>query len=143
MWVGGLIIKGLSEETKEIKELLKKKPENLILTDNMPYNKMPMYYNLADVFFMPSKQDIVPMVIIEAAACGLPVIVRNLPGYNDSFKDSYISSDTNEGFVRQIKSFYEDKKFYDTMAKKSVELAENFSANNVGTKLLSMYKNLL
>jgi len=46
----------------------------------MPRNELPALYNAADYFVFPSISDTFGMVILEAQACGLPVIVSDQGG---------------------------------------------------------------
>jgi len=46
----------------------------------IPDEEIVNYYNLADVFIMPSKAEGAPAVFVEALACGVPVIAGNQDG---------------------------------------------------------------
>ena len=39
--------------------------------------QLPLYYSIADVFVFPSTRDIFGQVVLEAMACGLPVVISN------------------------------------------------------------------
>lgn len=54
--------------------------DKIILPGAYPNEKLPGYYNLADVFVMPSKAEGAPAVFVEALACGIPVIAGNKDG---------------------------------------------------------------
>jgi glycosyltransferase involved in cell wall biosynthesis len=42
------------------------------------------YFRAADVFAMPSAREGLPIVLLEAMACGLPVVASHLPGSTDT-----------------------------------------------------------
>lgn len=44
---------------------------------HIPHHEMPVFYNLAKIFFYPSIRESFGMPIIEAMACGTPVITSN------------------------------------------------------------------
>jgi glycosyltransferase involved in cell wall biosynthesis len=44
---------------------------------------LALAYSAADVFAMPSMQDNLPLTIIEAMACGTPVVTFDIPGVFD------------------------------------------------------------
>lgn len=46
------------------------------------------YFRAADVFAMPSAREGLPIVLLEAMACGLPVVASDLPGSTDTMIES-------------------------------------------------------
>lgn len=54
----------------------------------VPNPEMPVYYNLADIYLNPTLRiEGLPMVIIEAMACGLPGVVARIGGTGSSIED--------------------------------------------------------
>lgn len=51
--------------------------QNVALLGVLPAEELREEYRQADVFLFPSAWEGSPKVVLEAAACGLPVIVRN------------------------------------------------------------------
>lgn len=49
-----------------------------------PTSAIEEYFRAADVFAMPSAREGLPIVLLEAMACGLPVLASHLPGSTDS-----------------------------------------------------------
>lgn len=51
-------------------------------------NHLPLYYNASDMFVLPSKSgEGLPLVILEAMACGLPIIATNVGGAPEVVKE--------------------------------------------------------
>lgn len=60
------------------------------------------YYNLCDLFIMPSKQEGFGMVFLEALACGKPVIVGNQDGSKEALLNGKLGILVNPDEINQL-----------------------------------------
>jgi glycosyltransferase involved in cell wall biosynthesis len=73
--------------------------EKVRFVGKIPYSEMPFLYNLADVVVSISSSDGTPMSVLEAMACGSPLVVSNLPSLREWIKhdwNGYIVSPKDE-----------------------------------------------
>ncbi|MFH0905013.1 MAG: glycosyltransferase family 4 protein [Methanobacteriota archaeon] len=85
VWVGGFPYGIFSADYFQIKNMKKKCKNNVIFTGFVP--DIMEAYSGADVFFMPSYAETFGLVVLEALACGLPVVARNIPEFREIFDD--------------------------------------------------------
>jgi len=142
VWVGGSPLKFLASEIKQ-KKYLQKTHEHFMVTGIIAYADMPLYYNIGDIFFFPSFQETQGLVILEAAATGLPLVLRDLPEYKYLYGKSYIACQTREEFIAAIKLLTKNEKVFRKASKDSLQLAKKFSLEAVGKKLLQYYVAIL
>ena len=142
LWVGSRPFKRLTATENETEKSLEDAPGNFRLFDagKLPYEDMPSLYNAADIFFFPSHQENFAIVVIEAAATRLPLLLRDLPVYK-IFQGRYIAG-SEEKFAENIKRLKEDKDYYSKWSKLAISLAKKFNFDSLGDKLIQYYISL-
>lgn len=94
----------LANIQKHIRE--KKLEDSVIFAGYVSDNELIDYYNLSDVFVMPSKGEGFGFVFLEALACGKPVIAGNKDGSRDALLDGQlgilVNPDNIAGIARAI-----------------------------------------
>ena len=83
--VGGA---GNEIEFNLIKELAEKCKYKVNFTGRLALNEVAKRYKDSDVFILPSFFDAIPLVVIEALACGMKVVVTNLAGVPEFFAEN-------------------------------------------------------
>ncbi len=71
---------GREDEYAAIKALAEKASYKVEFLGRLPHAKLAMEYQKSDIFVLPSFYEGLPMVVIEAMACGNKVVVTDLPG---------------------------------------------------------------
>ena len=140
-----------AEKKKQVVHRLKKEHllSRVTFHDDGKYD-MAEIYNLADLSLFPvhnmrGKFD-VPLAVIEAMACGLPVILSDIPILQEfaNEKNSLtIKTGNIEELAQAILSLYNDenkRKYLSTYARTYVK--ENFSIQKAGKKYAKIYKSL-
>ncbi len=95
-----LLLIGDGDSVNRIKFLINKlKIDNVVILPDVGDNKMVEYYKLADVFVLPSREEVWGLVVNQAMASSLPVIVSNSVGSGvdlvKNFKNGFIFDTDN------------------------------------------------
>ncbi|MFW6229801.1 MAG: glycosyltransferase, partial [Halanaerobium sp.] len=90
--------------------------DNVEFPGIVPREKMNDFYNAADLLFMPSYNELFPMSILEAMSCQLPLLLRDIPLYQEILAGYYLSAADNQGFVEEIKKLIDNQKYYQEAA---------------------------
>lgn len=76
--------------------------DNILFKGKVNHEDVPIYLNAADVFVLPTLQEGCCNAVVEAMACGLPIISSNLP-FNWDVLDSENSIMINPDNVEEIR----------------------------------------
>lgn len=99
---------------------------------------------MSDVSVSSSRQEGLPVNIIEAMAMGNAVIATNVRGNNDLVTDGengfLVDSDNSHQMAKKLSEFIENKNLKEKFGKNSLKNVEKYSVENVNKELLSIYK---
>jgi len=88
-------------------------------------------YNLGDVMFLPSYEELFPMTILEAMCVNVPILLRDLDIYPDILFDFYGKGTNNEEFIAELKKLRDDKDYYAQQVDASKRGNEFYSKEHV------------
>ena len=68
----------ITDGYEEVRKVVENPPDNIKFTGIVDRDKMNEIYNLADVMFLPSYEELFPMTILEAMNCRVPLLLRDI-----------------------------------------------------------------
>lgn len=114
---------------------------------NVNHNELYKFYSNSSVFILPSIEEGLAMVIAEAMACGLPVIVTRNTGGEEIVRNGIdgfiIPVRDSEAIKEKILYFYENEDKRQEMGDSAREYIKKFSWDRYGDEMVKAYKKVL
>lgn len=142
----GLILVGEGREGKKYLEYIKQHGiKNVFFEGFIQKEDIVKYYKSADVFVLPSLNEVWGLVVNEAMACGLPILSSTYAGVTrDLVKDGIngYSFDPNNvsGLVEKIKFILSNDALRRKMEVRSIEIIKDKTPENYAQKILAAVK---
>ena len=143
VWVGGRPLGITTEGRARINRCIRNAGSRVHFVGLFDLEKMPLAYNVADVFLFSSYQENCPLAPIEAAACGLPVIYRDLPEYRRLYKNKYLAATNTAMFIKITQRLHCDSIYYAYATALSETLIKQFGRDQILKSLEKLYIELV
>lgn len=118
--------------------------KNMLHCGTVPHEKVYMYLNASDVFVLPTLAEGLCNAILEALACGVPVISSDLPFNYDVLDDScsiLVNPKNKDEIYSAILRLKEDEELKKRLSEGALEKASKFSLKNRIAKILEFINN--
>lgn len=136
-----------TEYTDKVEHFIKenKLEERVHIISNVPFDDLPAFYQLAEIFVYPSRFEGFGIPIIEALYSGIPVVAATgscleEAGGPDSI---YVHPDDIKGMADAFKQIYADPERKKNMIEKGHSFAKRFSEEKQAEEILNIYKKLM
>ncbi len=130
----------LAEYTEMVKQLGIEKH-----IDMLGYRRdIPKLITLSDVSVSTSRQEGLPVNLIEALAIGKPIVATDVRGNGDLVENGVngykIELNNSDQMAEKLLKIYKDKEIAQEMGKNAVEMSKKYSIQKVNESLVDIYK---
>lgn len=123
---------------KKIKDL---RTKEIVLTGYVPDEDLPFFYTAADAFVYPSLYEGFGLPVIEAMACGCPVVTSNNSSLKEIAEEAalLINPENTQELADAMKKIIHDKQLRKTLIQKGLKQAQQFTWKKTAEKTLELY----
>lgn len=129
-------------DLEKLKERLKL--HNIVFLGSKGHEDLRLLYNISDVLVLPSRKEALPLVAIEALACGTPAVVSNVSGMDKIITKEVVllfEVDNEEMLAEKIKLIL-NKKIIFKKEKIANYAKRNYSQETLMNKLIELYEEI-
>jgi 1,2-diacylglycerol 3-alpha-glucosyltransferase len=115
-------------------------------TGMLPYDELPRYLSMADLFVTASLTEVHPLSVVEAMASGLPVLGIHSVGVGDTVEDGVtglLSSPDPAAFAAQLTRLCMDRALRQRLGKAARKASEKYAIEHTTQIMLKRYERLL
>lgn len=120
--------------------------KNIIMKGFVPNSELPSIYQNSDVFVLPSINEGVPRTILEAMACGIPVVCTELPQLIDIVKGCGIMVPKRDpqALAEAVSKIISDKGLSQKLGENGRKnVVDNYSWEDTVNRTINLYKELI
>jgi len=118
--------------------------DKIVLTGYVTNTDLPAIYSQSAIFLYPSLRESFGIPMLEAMACGVPVITSNTSSMPEVSGDAahivnpYHPEEITEGMIKVLS----DKEYSENLCKKGLERSKLFSWKNMAEQVLELYNEI-
>ena len=137
--------KGMDALKEIMPDLLKQNPKfKLIIATKLPHKELMAKFKASKIFVLNSGYEGLPHIVLEAMACGLPVITTNVCGNPEVVKDNYngllIEYNNKKQLKEAILKLWKDRELQKKFIENGYKTLEKFKQEDMINKTLKVLK---
>ena len=116
--------------------------ESVIVTGKIPWDEIPLYYQLSTVFVTASTTETQGLTVVEAMAASIPVVCIE----DDSFKIAVIDDlngyffNNDKSYINSINKLLDDSKLHKRLSNQARISSESHSSKYFAERVLDVYR---
>ena len=117
--------------------------KGMVFKGKVSHEELPKYYSIADVFVLPTLKEGCCNAIVEALACGVPVISSDLPFNDDILNEGNsirIDPNSSKAIADAIDKIKNDVSTRNTLKQNVLRDAGDYSITSRAARILSFIK---
>ncbi len=117
---------------------------NVLFPGHVPFSEIVGVYSAADVFVFPTRAESYGNVMLEAASCGCPLLIRDIPVYEEWVQHGKhcLKARTDAEFADMLGSLIDDQGLRSTMAEGARSLAQEHDMKKTALMLKELYEGM-
>lgn len=108
-------------------------------TGNVSPSEIPLYLNSFDLVTLPSKNEGLPLIVLECISCNTPIICSNVGGISEILEKDFLVNHGEDFTSRFTKKIIETIR----LKKKAPPLPAKYNWENIASEELNYYKQIL
>lgn len=138
---------GSGEEEQKLRNLIGQHNLNGYVNLLPPTTDVISLYKTASIYCMSSRWEGLPMVLIEAQSCGLPIVSFNCPEGPSEIVEDRVNGflcepENSQDLAEKLKILMRNKNLREEFGKKAFESSKRFSTKEVAEKWKRLLENL-
>ena len=143
-----LMILGKGPEEERLKKIAaqSKVAQRIHFTGMIPYEEVPHYLAMCDIFVTASVTEVHPLSVIEAMGAGLPTLGLHSVGVGDTVEEGvtgFLASENQSAFAAQMTRLCLDTELRKKMGRAAREISEKYAIERTSRALLDIYEKLI
>ena len=139
VWTGGFSFGKMTAGYSELERVVQNPPANLSFPGIVSRDKIVEYYNMADLFLLPSYNELFPMSVLEAFSTNTPVMLRDLTLYEAIIDGYYVPTSDESDMNDQLHRLIIDHDALSDLQQRSAKAAKRYSEDHLAQTWYDFY----
>lgn len=140
IWVGGFSFGKMTDGYERLKKVVDDPPANLSFPGIVDRKEMNAYYNMADLFLLPSYNELFPMSVLEAFSSQTPVLLRDLDLYHAIINGYYEAATDVTEMQLKIQKLQANPQDLQVLQDKAIRASETYNEDRLAQIWYDFYE---